>query len=278
MADKSNFRKDLIFPKAGHFMFIPYAPNGMPDYSRAYSSQHGVVVSISRDNALNTVDLPDGNSPYPAATYVQTQSGTMTYVLSTYDPELEALVAGAAYKNGNATDTEMWTMLAITLEKENTYIFQDEATAPNNAENIVIKDVYGNRLTMAETAEALTEGQFHYDSTTYTMTFSTEYKEQSLFIVYSYNGQNITSVEYLENPKITAFMAIVIGETQDKDKASTQMMNVVVDRCGVSGSVTPPTSSNDPTQGWTLTTNILKPRAGHSPIKVKFMNASSETV
>lgn len=229
-------------------------------------------MSIARDNALNTVDLPDGNSPYPAATYVQTQSGTMTYVLSTYDPELEAIIAGADYKNGDATDTEMWTMLPLTLEGEDaTYVFNDENLAPNDVKNIFIKDSYGNRLEMAETAESIADGQFFYDTTTHTFTFHEGFKEQMLYISYTYNGTAITAVEYLENPKITAFMAIVVGETEDKDKATRQRLNIVVDRCGVSGSVTPPTSSNDPTQGWTLTTNILKPRAGHSPIKVKFM-------
>ena len=271
----STLRKDLVFPKSGHFMFVPYAANGMPDMTRAYSSQKGVVNSISRDNSLNTVDLPDGNSPYPAATYVQTQSGTLTINLSTYDPELEALVAGATYKNGDADNKEMWTLAPVTLEDGVTYTF-GEGVAPIGGDKMVVEDIYGNKMTAADSASAVANGSYHYDSGTKTITFSASALNSTVYITYAYNGENITSVEYLENPKITSFMAIIIGETMDKDQSSYQRVNVIVDRCGVSGSVTPPTASNDPTQGWTLTTNILKPRAGHSPIQVKFENMVQE--
>ena len=103
-------RKDLVFPVACHFMLGPHTAAGVANFNKAYSSAHGIVQTISRDNALNTLDLADGNSPYPAATYVQTQSGTVTYTLGTYDPELEAFVYGAAWSNGDASDTEMWTI------------------------------------------------------------------------------------------------------------------------------------------------------------------------
>ncbi len=89
-------------------------------------------------------------------------------------------------------------------------------------------------------------------------------------IQYAYKGTNVVAVNYQENPKITTFMAIVIGNTKDKDQSTEQRLNIVVDRCTVSGAVTPPTQSNDPTQGWTVTTNVLKPRSGNSPVKVKF--------
>lgn len=270
MATKSTMRKDLIFPVAGHFMFIPYAATGMPDYTRAYVSANGVVVSISRENSLNTVDLPDGNSPYPAATYVQTQAGTMTYVLSTYDPELEALIAGADYHNGDAVDAEMWTILPMTITTSGKEKVFEEEGAPISADKIVVKDIFGNAFTLGESASGLTEGQFYYDTGTHTLTFSESDDGKSVNIVYAYNGKEITSVEYQENPKITTFMAIVVGNTKDKDQSTEQKTNIIVDRCTVSGAVTPPTQSNDPTQGWTVTTNVLKPRSGNSPVKVKF--------
>lgn len=269
MAAASSMRKDLIFPQAGHFMFIPYGANGMPDMSRAYVSANGVVVSISRENSLNTVDLPDGNSPYPAATYVQTQAGTVTYVLSTYDPELEALIAGADYFNGNASDDEMWTILPMSVPAGKTKVFEDPG-APISAEKMVIKDIFGNAFASQAESASLTTGQFHYDSMTKTITFAEEDKDKQIMIQYAYKGTNVVAVNYQENPKITTFMAIVIGNTKDKDQSTEQRLNIVVDRCTVSGAVTPPTQSNDPTQGWTVTTNVLKPRSGNSPVKVKF--------
>lgn len=273
----STMRKDLVFPVAGHFMFSPYSENGMPDMRRAYCSQRGIVTSISRDNSLNTVDLPDGNSPYPAATYVQTQTGTVTFNLSTYDPELEALIAGAVYKNGDAENKEMWTLEAVTLEDGVTHVLGNGTVVPLGGDGkMLVEDIYGNKLTAAEDASSVDDGKYHYDSTTKTITFSASKLHSTMFVTYAYNGEGVTAVEYQETPKITSFMAIIIGETMDKDQSSYQRVNVVIDRCGVSGSITPPTASNDPTQGWTLTTNILKPRAGHSPIIVKFENATAD--
>ena len=270
-------RKDLVFPVAGHFMLVPYTAAGVPNFNKAYSSAHGIVQTISRDNALNTLDLADGNSPYPAATYVQTQSGTVTYTLGTYDPELEAFVAGADWSNGDAADTEMWTIYPLTIDSVNKGVTFGEGSAkPISAEKMVVRDGFGNIFELAEGADSLTTGQFYYDSSTGKLTFAAADVNVTVYVLYAYNGTGVSSVAYKENPKITAFMAIIIGSTKDKDEASEQKVNVIVDRCSVSGSITPPTSSNDPTQGWTLTTNILKPRAGRSPITVKFEPVAEE--
>lgn len=264
-------RKDLIFPRAGHFIFVPYGANGMPDLKRAYSSAHGVVVSISRDNSLNTVTLPDGNSPYPAGEYVQTQEGTMTYVLSTYDPELEALIAGAEYHVGDSKDDEMWTINAFIVDNATHAITFEEGAKPISADKLFIKDNIGTEFKAQSSAESLSaSGMYHYDSATGKLTFAEADKDKSVIVSYAYKGKDIVSIEYRENPKITTFMAIVVGQTKDKDEATEQNVNIVVDRCTVSGAVTPPTQSNDPTQGWTLTTKVLKSRSGQKPIKVKF--------
>ncbi len=268
----------LVFPVAGHFILIPYNDKGKPDMTRAYCSNNGVVVSIARDMTLNTTDLPDGNSPYPAAKYVTTQEGTLTYVLSTYDPELEALVSGAKYKDGSPSDNaDMWVIHNTSIPASTPYeITFDEGKQPKSIDNISITDTFGNNFEAtaggagALAKGALTAGQFSYDSSTKKITFAEADAGKDIGITYSYAGKEIVSVEYQENPKITTFMAIVIGETKDKDETSSQRVNVVVDRCTVSGAVTPPTASNDPTTGWTLTTNVLKPRAGHNPVIVRF--------
>lgn len=270
-------RKDLVFPVAGHFLLIPYTAAGVPDFTRAYSSAHGIVQTISRDNALNTLDLADGNSPYPAATYVQTQTGTVTYTLGTYDPELEAFVSGADWKNGDATDTEMWTIYPYTIDSVNKGVtFEEGSARPIDANKMVVRDGFGNVFELAESADSLTSGQYYYDSSTGKITFAEGDVDVTVYILYAYNGTGVSTIAYKENPKITAFMAIIIGTTKDKDEASEQKTNIIVDRCSVSGSLTPPTQSNDPTQGWTLTTNILKPRAGRSPILVKFEPVAEE--
>lgn len=268
----STLRKDLVFPVAGHFLFVPYGINGLPDMTKAYNSNKGVVVSIQRAMTLNTTQLPDGNSPYPAAEYVTTQEGTITYVLSTYDPQLEALVAGATFEDGTSTDGEMWTIASETVPSAAEYKLTLDPR-PKSKDQIVIEDMYGNKFEHEDTAPSA-GSKFTYDSSGGTITFNVADAGKAINIVYCYDGTAVTSVSYLENPKKATFMAITIGQTKDKDEVTFQNVNVIVDRCTVSGAVTPPTASNDPTQGWTLTTSVLKPRAGKNPVKVKFENVT----
>lgn len=267
---KNTMRRDLVFPVAGHFMLIPYSSNGMTDLTRAYMSTVGVVQSISRDSTLNTVTLTDGNSVYAAAEFVTTQDGTMTYTLGTYDPELEALVSGADFKSGDATDKEMWAFLPFNITSTTKEKVFEETGHPISIDQIAVKDEFGNVFTKGESSSGLTEGQFYYDTGTKTLSFSENDAGRSVYVAYAYEGANVTSIEYKENPKLTTFMAVVIGNTKDKDESSEQRVNIVVDRCTVSGSVTPPTQSNDPTTGWTLTTKVMKSRTGQKPIKIKF--------
>ncbi len=105
---KKTLSKTLVFPKAGHFILVPYGAGNKLNFSKAYNSRSGIVNSITRESSLNTVDLPDGNSTYPAKTYVQTQAGTVTMQLSTYDPRLEALLSGATYQENEQVREEMW--------------------------------------------------------------------------------------------------------------------------------------------------------------------------
>ena len=168
----STLRKDLVFPVAGHFLFVPYGTNGLPDMTKAYNSNKGVVVSIQRAMTLNTTPLPDGNSPYPAAEYVTTQEGTMTYVLSTYDPQLEALVAGASFEDGTSTDGEMWTIASETVPSAAEYKLTLDPR-PKSKDQIVIEDMYGNKFEHEDTAPSA-GSKFTYDSAGGTITFNVD--------------------------------------------------------------------------------------------------------
>lgn len=267
----SEMRKDLVFPVAGHFMFVPYGTDNQPDMSRAYSSNKGVVVSIARDMTLNTTTLPDGNSPYPAAEYVTTQEGTLTITLSTYDPQLEALLSGANFQDGDSTaDKTMWFMGSVSVPETTAYSVTLEPK-PISADTLLIEDMYGNKFKPAETSPSA-KLEYTYDSSAGTVTFNAADAGKILTVIYQYTADSVTAVGYLENPKKSTFMAVIVGESKDKDEVTFQKTNVIIDRCTANGAVTPPTSSNDPTQGWTVTVSVLKPRAGKAPVSVKFEN------
>lgn len=446
--------RTLVYPQAGHFILVPYGVGNKLDFSKAYNSKVGIVNSITRESALNTVDLPDGNSPYPAKTYVQTQSGTVTIQLSTYDPLLEALIAGAAYQETAVVENEMWytgdliveenksdivnnfsllqtrlrfssqpiavraagpaqkedgtkvedfdyyqaygavgiklDLKTSTVETENLDLSKIESNSeiiktvdgvrkaymgiqftapdgaakvqmshtpdfesaeivdlskdsddvyngqyinyigfaaevngewqkmrqrsipfyfqwldidgkvikstiktinvqgtilyssilnpiPNNIDQLQITDQYGNPFEAVESADIpVTKGHFFVDTDTGEIKFSAEDKDETLYLMYSYYGTNVAEISYSESPKMSTFQAIIIAETKDMNETTYQRMNTIIDKCSVSGNITPPAQTNNPTGGWTMTLSIAKPRSGKSPIKVKFENINEE--
>ncbi len=452
---KKTLSKTLVFPKAGHFILVPYGAGNKLNFSKAYNSRSGIVNSITRESSLNTVDLPDGNSTYPAKTYVQTQAGTVTMQLSTYDPRLEALLSGATYQENEQVREEMWyngelivsksennntrsninltsraslsnqtitirepgpavkddgtsvenfdyanayTQLGIklnlktaTIETENldlskiptltevvhtidgvkraymgiqftapdsavkvkvshTPNFENANTIdltkesqdvyngqyidyigfaaevngewekmpqrsisfyfqwldaenkpikttiktinvqgtvsyssilnpiPNNVEQLQITDQYGNLFEAVDSiATPITKGHFFIDTDTGEIKFAADDKDETLYLAYTYYGTNIATVAYSESPKMSTFQAIIINETKDMNETTYQRVNTIIDNCSVSGSVTPPAQTNNPTGGWTITFSISKSRSGKNPIMIKFEQLNEET-
>lgn len=455
MAQKT-LSKTLVFPQAGHFLLVPYGAGNKLDYSKAYNSRSGIVNSITRETSLNTVDLPDGNSTYPAKTYVQTQAGTVTIALSTYDPRLEALISGATYRENEQAQEELWYDTTLTVSKsENTnttksntlianraslssqtiaireagpamkedgtqvenfdyaaaygqlgvklnlktatidtenldltkiptltevvhtidgikraymgiqFTAPDSAVkvkvshipnfdnaetvdltkesqdvykgqyidyigfaaevngewekmpqrsiafyfqwldaennvikntiktinvqgtvsyssilnpVPNNVEQLQVIDQYGNLFEAVDSvATPVTKGHFFIDTDTGEIKFSAEDKDETLYLAYSYYATNTAIVEYSESPKMSTFQAIIINETKEMNETSYQRVNTIIDKCSVSGSITPPAQTNDPTGGWTITFSIAKSRSGKSPITIKIEQPNEET-
>lgn len=268
----SNISRNLVFRRAGHFIAIPYQQNGLPDYKRMYNSKVGIVQQIQRNFSRNTIDLPDGNSDYPAAQYITTQEGTNTITMSTYDPELEAIMAGAEVLEGETANSAMWELANFVVPEtgEAEYTFPDNKVPSRPDEAFVLKDIYGNTFEATGSGADIGEGKYFYDSGAKKLVVSDTYAGQTLYLSYEYTGADVYEVAYKENPSRAVFQFIIVGTVLNLDESKEYKVVIVYDRCAVTGEITPPVQSTDPSSGWTMTVNVLKPRDGRKPVDIKF--------
>ncbi|MDY3988805.1 MAG: hypothetical protein SOY88_05735 [Massilioclostridium sp.] len=275
MAKTQTMNKALVFPKAGHIKVTPYNAQGELDVSKMWVSTHNIVKSIKRANSTTTSELPDGNSLYPAAEYATKEEGTLTVGFSTYDPTLEATVKGAEYTE----DTEAASVFeriesfeipesgAITLK----YAVKDENFA------IHIHDSFGNVFTQAD-GSTPAAGTFkatiaESGEKIATLTFATEDAGTSVYVSYESYTTGVSGFAYDETPKTPMFQVVIIGETKAYATGQTMDTNITIDRASLSGGITPPEQTNDPTGGWEIAFKIGKPRPGYKPVDVKFAPA-----
>jgi hypothetical protein len=274
MATDKNINKALVFPKAGQFMAQKYKADGTLDPNAVYVSANNVVKTVNRATTPQTSDLPDGNSNYPAHTYVTSEESIITVGFSTYDPDLEAFVKDAGYtENSTTADTfrvieQIAAATSVVLKnpvKDASFFIQ-------------IKDKFGNVLTVAEAEPtagqykvAVAEDPASSGVQKATLTFAAADAERELFITYDSYQTGITQIDYSERSTLPAFQLTIIGETMAYDETQTVMTNIVIDKANLNGGITPPNQSNDPTQGWEIAFKTGKPRSGKKPVSIKFL-------
>lgn len=282
----STIRQDLVVSGAGHIILIPYDGKGILNKRAAYSTANGTLDNISYELATNTVEINDGNAVYPAAILPTTSTGTITFQMNTYDPQLQSLISGSIYKAGtsDASDTEMWILETGTVEE----ITVDSAKeyrivlthASNNIENIIITDEFGNLYEPISTGTPTAQQVLvtvDADTKTTILGFNEAENQKGFNINYSYNATSTKDVKYRNTPKIPNFQVIVVYETQSIGATTYQRVNVVFDNCTAT-SANPPTQSNDPTGGWTITINLTQPRKGKAPVIVRMEDITDEEV
>lgn len=283
---KSEVSRELFVSKSGHAILIPHSSDGKLLISKAYSTGMGVIDNINYTITLNTVDINDGNSNFPATTFVQGQTGTVNLVMNTYDPELQGLINGADYAAASdiESDSTFWTIDWGTIEnKEIPPATESESPTneyrvalehvPSSKSDLIINDSYGNKFTLIETGTPTNDNCLlvvDVDKKTAHLLFDASNENVSISVGYKYKSETPTKiVKYKEKPKLTNMTIILIDDYINKSQSDYFKYNAVFDKVSISGDVTPPTNSNDPTSNWTLTFSIGAPRKGNPPITVK---------
>lgn len=258
--------KDLVFPKAGHFMLQKFDANGILDPANFYLSSHGIVKSIKRATTITSNGLADGNSAYDAKEYATKEETILTISLSTYDPELEAFLKGIELKE---TASDIASALEFATIPDDGILVLSKKVKDANFK-LFVKDKFGNIFAVA--TETPTTGQYSVAVTTdeAAITFAVADKGKEVFIVYDAKFTTVSKMEYAETPKLVPMQATIIGETSDYDEKQTYTTNIVIDKSTLNGGINPPDQTNDPTGGWEIALKTGKPRAGKKPVTIVF--------
>lgn len=265
--------KAIVFNRAGHFMLQKYKSDGTLDPDAIYSSLGGIVKSIQRAGNPSTSDLEDGNSDYPAHTYVTGNENTLTIGLSTYDPKLEAFVKDCVVTDGaEATKVEMRTSQEITIAASVTL----KSDVKDENAFIFVQDKNGKKFKKAAT-ETPAAGEYNLAVTDgkATLTFAEIDAGVPAFVTYDSYVDNVTTVAEREKSKLTAFRVWIFADCMAYDETQEVQSEIIIDKATVNGGVTAPALSKDPTGGWELGIKTSAPRPGYSPVQTKYRPKSA---
>ena len=267
----NNLPSRLVYKRAGHILITKYLPNGTLDTTATgnYSSSVGIVKSIARANNDETVDLPDGNSDYPAHTYVTGKESTLTVEFSTFDPLLEAFLNSCEVTPKSESPNEFKVFEDIAASS-NGVVLKNKVKDADAF--IFISDNFGNVFT-ASSSGSVTTGQYSIAVTegAATLTFSADDEGKELHIVYDAYLTGVTTIDYPEKPTIPAYKVVILGEAMNYDESTPVKSCVTITKASMNGGMSPPTQSNDPTGGFSLSFKTSAPVAGQPPVRIQYL-------
>lgn len=257
----------IFFNKAGNILLEKYVcgkPSRKPGDAIFH---HGAVVSITPNVNVNTQELPDGNSDWPAAEPVTGRDGTIAVELSFMSPELYAFLMGT-----KVDELENETMTEIDYEvivPEDTYSIELPREPVKGS--ILIVDYKGTHFEIVDgdTADPLTQGQVKVDTTDANkLIFSDVDAGKAVYITYDWIALTAKSFGFPKSGTPYAFRATISGEAMGDDEATMYDTNIIVDRTKAIGAINPPPLSKTPAPQ-TITLKVLKPR-GNKAVDFKF--------
>ena len=257
--------QQLVYKKAGKLILIPYTGNA-PDRSKQYI-ECGVVDTIQETYSKEIVSMPDGNSKFDAHDYVQKEMTGLDIKLNTYSPVLESKLKGHVYATGSAADQTIELIHEYTIDAAGFSLADSAPATVDSVLQLFVCDNKGNVFTSTTTTTPET-GEFYFDTTTTTVEFAAADIGTEVAIDVITATTEAIEIYSDETPTLPTFQAIIIGEQEDYKENVIYDTSYILDRANCSNQ-TPPVRSNNPTQGWSISLKVLKPRAGHKAVDKK---------
>lgn len=243
----------IYFQKAGKIRLNKYV-NGVPVMSPETTfTRAGIVQSIQANITINGTPIQDGNSLWNAANPDTNIEGNIVVTLGTMPPDLYAFIMGDTITEHTSypfpvNDEELLIPSAspytVTLKH-----------APDTSRPIILVDA--DASAWAKVSATPAKGQYSVSAST--VTFNSADAGKSVFITYDYTATNAKSYGLPKEPRRTSCELIVSGEATGDDESSMYEVAVIVDKCKVQGTISPPQQGREP-QPVSITFNVQKPR------------------
>lgn len=259
-------RTNLVFLQAGKIALVRYASTGLLDLTDASKFIGGgnTVESIKSSIEVKTEELPDGNADFPMGIYDLGRDGTIEVKMSGYSALLHSALLGVDIES--EASQNMWAAEeghSVPASGAYTYDLDNDVAAGGT---IVILDNTGSPFVSASSGPAA--GQFTVSGNTITHNSADASKE----VYVTYEHQAATS-EKIALPSSVgsrpALHAIISTIARSEDEVVDYAANIIVDKCKVTGNVSPPTNKRG-AEGWSFNLKVLKPRAGYNPLYYRY--------
>lgn len=249
----------IYFSKAGKIRLNKYV-NGVPVMSPETTfTRAGAVQSIQPNITINGTPITDGNSLWNAANPDTSIEGNVVVELGFMPPDLYAFIMG-----DNITELTNYPFPVndqeITIPDVSPYEVNLGHT-PDTSRPIILVDADASAWTKVTSDPA--QGQYAISAAA--AVFNSADAGKSVFITYDYTAATAKSFGLPKNPRRTSYQMIVSGEATGEDESTLYEAAIIVDKCKVQGTISPPRQGREP-QPVSVTFAVQKPRGGNRAV------------
>lgn len=246
--------KDYLAINAGRVVFTKFDPDTgavstKPEDKRICTE---ACDGITRSKTLNTYEIPDGNSNYPAGIYDTGMAYTIGINFTTLNSATLAFLQGTAVTKAAGNIKEV---ASIVVPMESPYEVDLLGTVVGDP---TVLDAEGVALTKTATTGTPDATEFEVVAgTPDKITFNAAEAGKPLMIEYVFSAAEVESYDIDENGTHPAVQVEIIHETMSVDKTKKYKNNSIINKMTLSGNIDENLArQHAPT---TLTFNAIKP-------------------
>lgn len=246
--------KDYLAINAGRVVFTKFDPDTgalsiKPEDKRICTE---ACDGITRSKALNTYEIPDGNSNYPAGIYDMGMTYTIGINFTTLNTATLAFLQGSAITKGAGKIKEI---ASLVIPMEAPYEIDLLGTVDGVP---TVLDAEGTAFTATSTTGSPAIKEFEVVAgTPDKITFNADDAGKPIMVEYVFEAVEVESYDIDENGTHPAVQVEIIHETMSVDKTKKYKNNSIINKMTLSGNIDENLArQHAPT---TLTFNAIKP-------------------
>jgi len=277
MSTKSTLNSSLMPLQGATTIITNYNRQGGLDYDSSFMNSEGLAgaVSITQAKTYEEVANERGENLSLASARVY----NISVIMNSYNSRFHDMIAGNIVEIGSVTasipKTEEFIVVLDSVTSKYQRTLTETPVQVDGVLRFVVSDVFGNKFTKAETAETLTEGQFHVDTTTKVITFSELDKNKQVNVMY-FKKAAVDSYTSKSDPLLTTkyFMLEFISKLQGEGDSIPVTSYAKIRKVTVDGDLPDITKQKSPNAPITYNFKTAPIPEGESPMEVIFENGT----
>jgi len=223
--------KDYLAINAGRVIFTKYDPvtgalSTDPKDKRICTE---TISGITRSKSIETYDIEDGNSYYPAGTYETGITYNIGITFTTLNSETLAFLQNAEITTNSSTMKEL---TQVTIPTVAPYEIETLGTISDTP---TVLDSEGNAFTIVEESADLSTNEFKVSDNK--LVFSAEDAGKEVTIEYTFEANEVEGYSIKDNNTHPVVQIEIIYETLSRDKTKKYKNNSIISRAQLTGNI-----------------------------------------